>query len=387
MTTASFQLNLSFSLPTFAFSHNLSRLRTSGDPISSRSHFKSKALPHDTGGVGIELLEEFIQLNVGSWSGSFTQYDAQGNTLHHIPTRVAANSYGRGQQVSLYQTLSIKPAPSKTFIADEEPAEDDWAEFKLGETNLLTIGNRQQVGCFPNKGAYTISRQTAEMLDKVMRAGILGEDDDDSEEVPEGIKLPSRRPALVCESCLYSEDGENRLRAFHILDSRGLLDFIGVFQERKDSGSSTMSSGGTVQDMACNRLDALLGCWSGHSVTRRTEIYGSTVVEEDIKVTFKLEDDGTVVQDIESSRGNLHFKGTSYGSLVRFDKGLQMILLPGGMAMVSPANVGQSVGRSQSFYFEFAWIYSPGRRRRLVRTYDTDGIVVSTTFVDETKVY
>ena len=34
----------------------------------------------------------------------------------------------------------------------------------------------------------------------------------------------------------------NRLRAFHVLDPRGLLDFIGVFEERKDD----------VESISCN---------------------------------------------------------------------------------------------------------------------------------------
>ena len=53
-----------------------------------------------------------------------------------------------------------------------------------------------------------------------------------------GVQLPSRRPALVCESCLYSKDEMIRLRGFHVLDPRGLLDFIGVFEERKDNVES-----------------------------------------------------------------------------------------------------------------------------------------------------
>ena len=46
------------------------------------------------------------------------------------------------------------------------------------------------------------------------------------------------------------------------------------------------------------RLDALLGTWSGHSVTRRSGVYGSTLVEEDTLVTFSLEDNGNLIQVI-----------------------------------------------------------------------------------------
>lgn len=53
--------------------------------------------------------------------------------------------------------------------------------------------------------------------------------------------------------------------------------------------------------------------------------------------------------------------------------------------MTSPVSVGKSVGKSQSFYFEFGWSERPGYRRRLVRTFDTDGVVVSTTLSTEFK--
>ncbi len=41
-----------------------------------------------------------------------------------------------------------------------------------------------QVGFFPGEKAYTVSHQTAEMLDKVLRVGVLGEDNDEQEEFP-----------------------------------------------------------------------------------------------------------------------------------------------------------------------------------------------------------
>ncbi|MCO5609467.1 hypothetical protein L7F22_063693 [Adiantum nelumboides] len=85
---------------------------------------------------------------------------------------------------SVTRSLSIKQAPSKTFIAGEAVEENEWAEFKLDETNLLTIDKQQQVGYFPKDRAYTVSHRTAEMLDKVIRAGVLGEDGDDLDDAP-----------------------------------------------------------------------------------------------------------------------------------------------------------------------------------------------------------
>lgn len=51
------------------------------------------------------------------------------------------------------------------------------------------------------------------------------------------LKLPSRRPSLVCESCLYSlETNTRRIRAFHIMDPKGVLDMLLVFLEERGSG-------------------------------------------------------------------------------------------------------------------------------------------------------
>jgi hypothetical protein len=69
-------------------------------------------------------------------------------------------------------------------VTDEDDSEPVWEEFKLDETNLLTFDRRQQVGFFPGEKAYTVSHQTAEMLDKVLRVGVLGEDNDEQEEFP-----------------------------------------------------------------------------------------------------------------------------------------------------------------------------------------------------------
>lgn len=50
------------------------------------------------------------------------------------------------------------------------------------------------------------------------------------------LKLPSRRPSLVCENCLYSLEQDARVRAFHIMDPKGVLDMFIVFLEERGSG-------------------------------------------------------------------------------------------------------------------------------------------------------
>ncbi|MCI06442.1 hypothetical protein A2U01_0027501, partial [Trifolium medium] len=73
------------------------------------------------------------------------------------------------------------------------------------------------------------------MLDNVLRQGVLGEDDT-GEESPRNLKLPSRRPSIVCENCLYSLQSDKRARAFHILEPRGTVDMLIIFLEERSEG-------------------------------------------------------------------------------------------------------------------------------------------------------
>lgn len=75
------------------------------------------------------------------------------------------------------------------------------------------------------------------MLETVLRQGVLGEDDS-GEESPKNLKLPSRRPSIVCENCLYSQESDLRARAFHIMDPKGILDMLGIFLEERGNGKS-----------------------------------------------------------------------------------------------------------------------------------------------------
>lgn len=72
-------------------------------------------------------------------------------------------------------------------------------------------------------------------------------------------------------------------------------------------------------------------------------------------------------------------------NLVTFDGGFQLTLLPGSMYMGYPSDVAKSVQESKSFHLEFCWVESPEKRQRLVRTYDVEGLAVSSTYFYETK--
>jgi hypothetical protein len=62
--------------------------------------------------------------------------------------------------------------------------------------------------------------------------------------------------------------------------------------------------------------------------------------------------------------------------LLRFDGGYEITLLPGGMYMRYPSDISKSVAQLDSFHLEFCWMESPGKRQRVVRTYDSAGLAV-----------
>lgn len=98
------------------------------------------------------------------------------------------------------------------------------------------------------------------------------------------------------------------------------------------------------------------------------------------------------IQDITSTTDgrdvttNVHWMGNILNNVVTFDGGFQLTLLPGGIYMGCPCDIRKSVQESKSFHLELCWLESPRKRQRLVRTYDVEGLAVSSTYFFETKV-
>ncbi|KAI9124725.1 hypothetical protein K1719_004647 [Acacia pycnantha] len=338
--------------------------------------------------MSIDNLHSFIELNMGKWNGSFYQFDASGHLLQQISTKLSASSYGEDHLMSLIQTLYIKQPSSNTSISgyDEQP---EWAEYKIKETNMFTVDKYQQIGLFPSERAFSLRYQTAGMLESVLRQGVLGEDDT-GEESPKNVKLPSRRPSVVCENCLYSRQAEMRARAFHILDPKGVVDMLIIFLEERSDGSPPLLDSSMDRE---SRILPFLGKWKGRSVTKRSGVYGFTITEADTVVSLEMDDDGQLNQVVTSTSNkgdekvatNVEWKGTMTENLVTFDGGYQVTLLPGGMYMGCPCDVGKSVAESKSFHLEFCWLETPNQRQRLIRTYDVQGLAVSSTYFSEIK--
>ncbi|KAJ0980217.1 hypothetical protein J5N97_008472 [Dioscorea zingiberensis] len=340
--------------------------------------------------MSIDALHLFFELNLGNWNGSFYQFDANGNMLQNVSTKLAVSSYGEDELISLTQSLYIKQPPSRTLIAGDEDEETEWLEYKIKETNMFTVDKYQQIGFFPKEKAFALRYQTAGMLETVLRAGVLGEDDI-GDESPKNLKIPSRWPSVVCENCLYSLEKDLRARAFHIMDPKGVLEMLLIFLEERGGGVSVISSPNNLEDTE-DRLTPMLGRWEGHSITKRSGVYGATIAEADTVALLELDDKGQLIQDITSTISgtstttNVPWTGMVSNNLVTFDGGFQLTLLPGGMYMGCPCNIAKSVAQLQSFHLEFCWMESPNKRQRLVRTFDVEGLAVSSTYFYEVKV-
>ncbi|KAI8534028.1 hypothetical protein RHMOL_Rhmol10G0056500 [Rhododendron molle] len=364
----------------------------SSSPSSSTATATASAAAEDEDdeSMSIDALHRFIHLNLGKWTGSFHQFDPEGTLMHSVTTKLAVSSYGEDELISLIQTLYIKQPPSSTTSIAGDAYEPEWYEYKIKETNMFTVDKYQQIGFFPKEKAFSLRYQTAGMLETVLRQGVLGEDDIE-EELPKNLKIPSRRPSIVCENCLYSLEKDMRARAFHILDPKGIVEMFLIFIEERGGTELIPPSFDNSEDNM-SRLMPYLGKWEGHSVTKRSGVYGATIAEADTISVLEIDDEGQLIQNNISAfiggdvTNNIQWKGTMSNNLIKFDDGdFQVALLPGGMYMGCPSDVAKSIAEYYSFHLEFCWLESPRKRQRLVRTYDKEGMVVSSTYFSETK--
>lgn len=102
-------------------------------------------------------------------------------------------------------------------------------------------------------------------------------------------------------------------------------------------------------------------------------------------VVFPYTQDIRSTSDGSDVTTSVHWKGSISSNVVAFDGGFQLTLLPGGLYMGCPSDVAKSVQESKPFHLELCWLESPDKRQRLVRTYDVEGLAVSSTYFLETR--
>ncbi|KAG5527587.1 hypothetical protein RHGRI_028487 [Rhododendron griersonianum] len=339
----------------------------SASPSSSTATATAAAAAEDEDdeSMSIDALHRFIHLNLGKWTGSFHQFDPEGTLMHSVSTKLAVSSYGEDELISLIQTLYIKQPPSSTTSVAGDAYEPEWYEYKIKETNMFTVDKYQQIGFFPKEKAFSLRYQTAGMLETVLRQGVLGEDDIEEES-------PNSTPFV----------------GIFVFELSGKHDGPPYVEFNMDPEFISLLE--LADNMS--RLMPYLGKWEGHSVTKRSGVYGATIAEADTISVLEIDDEGQLIQNNISTfiggdvTNNIQWKGTMSNNLIKFDDGdFQVALLPGGMYMGCPSDVAKSIAEYYSFHLEFCWLESPGKRQRLVRTYDKEGMVVSSTYFSETK--
>ncbi|KAJ6738634.1 NMDA RECEPTOR SUBUNIT EPSILON-1 putative (DUF3598)-RELATED [Salix koriyanagi] len=359
-------------------------------PRSSSSSTRSvKDDPKSPEPISIDNLRRFFDLSIGKWHGSFHQFDAKGKLMQKVSTKLAVSSYGEDELISLIQTLYIKQSSSSTSISsyDEEP---EWAEYKIKETNMFTADKYQQIGFFPNERAFF-------------------------SKVPDSWHVRNCVKARGCWAKMILEKNHQKTLSFLLVSLLLFVRIAYIHKRKTDEQEPFISwtlkafwkcflSSLRIEVMGCffhpslesnsdslNRISPLLGKWKGHSQTKRSGVYGATVAEADTITLLELDDKGHLIQDISSTSDggdvttNVRWIGTRSDDLITFDGGYQITLLPGGMYMGCPSDIATNVAGSKSFHLEFCWLESPETRQRLVRTYDVDGLAVSSTYFSETK--
>lgn len=101
-------------------------------------------------------------------------------------------------------------------------------------------------------------------------------------------------------------------------------------------------------------------------------------------VGLKIERGGEneLLQQLTIGDRNITSKATITGTVICFDSGYQVLLLPDGASSTCPLQLKAQTG----FFLEVGWLKSPLERQRLIRTYNNQGEWVNLTLVTEYRV-
>jgi len=258
--------------------------------------------------------------NLGEWHGSFTRLSPQGELLEDTPTVVSFTGLNDNQTIhQIVRRLPLNSPPEeKTF---------DYSSSSLGRGIL-----------FFEDGAFsTGSIQLAPFTDFGAELGLIHKN--------------------------------RRLRLVQLFDKSGQLERLTLIREKLAEATELEKQPLTVDD--------LIGTWQGESMTlypdwRSPDTY-STMLKIERVGESKLLQHLTIPERIITS------VATISGSIISFDSGYQVLLLPDGASATCPVQLKADTG----FFLEVGWMKSPQERQRLIRTYGNRGEWVNLTLVTE----
>ncbi len=259
--------------------------------------------------------------NLGQWHGSFTRLSPQGEILEDTPTIVSFTGLNDNQ--TMRQIVRRLPP-------NLPPEEQVYEYSSLGRGILL----------FEDGAFSTGSIQLAPFTEFGVELGLISKN--------------------------------RRLRLVQLFNKSGELERLTLIREHLADTTTPAQAQLTVDD--------LIGTWQGMACT----IYPDWKSPDNYPLTLKVErvDENKLLQQLTIPERNITSTATIKGSIISFDSGYQVLLLPDGASSTCPVQLKTDTG----FFLEVGQLNSPSERQRLIRTYNSRGEWVSLTLVTETRI-
>lgn len=271
--------------------------------------------------------ECFLQ-NLGSWHGSFTRISPQGEELEDTPTIV---SFTGLEDNRLVRQIVRRQPPN-------QPPREQVFEYRSFGKNILFFDN----------GAFSI-----------------------------GAVFCSQFSPPWAELGLIA--GKQRLRVVQIFGQDRRLDYLTLIREHLD--------GTPVSSRPNLTLDQLLGEWQGKAITMYPDLRNPDISTTHLQL--QLQGSQQLLQKLtfttaEAKNRTITSVAQINGSKLFFDQGelpKRLLMLPDGCSAHFPAEVKFG----QPFFLEIGWLLEPGKRERMIRSYNAQGEWASLTLVQEQK--
>ncbi|MBD1844926.1 DUF3598 family protein [Cyanobacteria bacterium FACHB-63] len=257
--------------------------------------------------------------NLGAWEGSFTRLSPVGEVLEDVPSIVSFTGLNNNQ--TMRQIVRLAPA--------NQPINEKVLEYSSLGRNILLFDN----------GAFSQgSIQFAPFSEFGAELGLIHDD--------------------------------RRLRLVQLFDKQGKLTGLTLIRE-KLSGSET-------PERPPLQVEDLIGEWKGEAIT----IYPDWRSPDSYRTGLKIwKDSDRLHQELNFGR-TITTSARIEGSSLKFDSGIQVLLLPDGASSNCPVEIQLR----QPFVLEVGWLLQPNLRQRLIRSYSAKGEWISLTLVTEYKI-
>lgn len=256
--------------------------------------------------------------NLGAWYGSFTRLSPSGELLEDVPSIVSFTGLDDNQ--TMRQIVRLAPA--------NQPVSEKVLEYSSLGRNILMFDN----------GAFSQgSMQFSPMSDFGAELGLIQHD--------------------------------RRLRLVQLFD-KGKLTGLTLIRE-KLSNSET-------PERPPLRVEDLIGEWTGEATT----IYPDWRSPDFYSTGLKIWRDGDRLHQELNFGRTIVTSARIEGSSLKFDSGIQILLLPDGASSNCPIEVQLR----QPFVLEVGWLLQPDLRQRMIRSYSDKGEWSSLTLVTERKI-